>query len=195
MAFKMYTDDNNGVLPSSAIKRVPEAVFRGAKSGTSSQNAATICMLLWPYEKNRQINYCPADPRLSVGLWIFKRDISSETTPLTIPSSYVMKKAVNDAWLDSKVKARKETDFNWPADQMIFYERGSFHWGNEAGDVSDPKNTRKLGATVNCFFFDGHVKAVRVTQFEPDYYNTDGNTGTPTRRPEIDPRRYYDTLN
>jgi prepilin-type processing-associated H-X9-DG protein len=128
-------------------------------------------------------------------MWPFRSTIVRNDLPPSACPSYVLKKAINEACLDSSIKARKEDDFSWPAEQIAFYERGSFHWDNTAGDLSDPKNPKKLGATTNCFFIDGHVKAMRLTQFEPDYYNTYPEKGTQTKRPQIDPRQYCDTLN
>lgn len=175
MALKMYVDENNDTLPSSAVCGSSDEVFRKTLGGSlEDKPARTIFQLISPYMKNKQITKCPSD-----------------TTNNEV--SYVLKKAVNDAWLDPKIKARKMNDYNWPADQIMFYERGSFHWGDDS-DVSDPSNPKKQGETINCMLWDGHVKALRMTQFEPDYYNTDGNRGTPTKRPQIDPRRYCDSL-
>jgi prepilin-type processing-associated H-X9-DG protein len=175
MALRMYMDENFDTLPSSVVCGSTDTVFRKTlgKSLTAKQ-PETLFQLLYPYLRKEDSYHCPSD--------------------CTGKPSYILKKAINDAWLDPKIKARTETDFTWPARQIVFYERGSFHWANISGDVSDPKNTRKLGAAVNCFFFDGHVQKVRLTKFEPDYYNTDGSSDKPATRPQINPLLYRDTL-
>jgi prepilin-type processing-associated H-X9-DG protein len=176
----MYIDENNDTLPSSAVCGSSDEVFRKTLGGSlEDKPARTIFQLIWPYTKNKQITKCPSD--------MTKNEVS-----------YVLKKAVNDAWLDPKIKARNMNDYSWPAEQLMFYERGNYHWGADSGDVSDPSNPRKLGTTVNCAFWDGHVKTVwmpKVDDGEPDYYNADGKTGAAAKHQEIDPRRYCDTLN
>lgn len=203
MAFKMYTADYNGVLPSSAICRTSDRGFRGTLGKFPPPNsrgykAATIFELLYPYVKDKDVYFCPSDPaaNIRIDLWFYQNTYPIRSLPASAKTSYVLRKSINQAWLDPKVKARRITDYNWPANQVAFYERSSYHWGG-GGDVSYQKNTGK-GGTNNFAFMDGHIKALRLPMIkdgEPDYYNTDGKTGTPTKRPEIDPRRYCDTLN
>lgn len=199
MALKMYMDENGNTLPSSAVCGSSDKVFRMTQGQwpPPEHGCKTVFQLLYPYMKNKSILYCDKDPAAvqTTGIWPFRTtSLRTDMPPSSCPN-YVLKKAIDLACLDPKVKARKEDDFNWPAEQIIFYERGSFHWGNTSGDLSDPNNPKKLGATANVFFMDGHVKAMRLTIFEPDYYNTDPNTGSLTKKPQINPRLYCDTLN
>jgi hypothetical protein len=175
MAFRMYVDESFDTLPSSAVCGSSDEVFRKTTGELPppKTGAQTLSQLLYVYKHNKYIFSCPSD---------------------TESRSYVLKKAINLAWLDPKIKARKLADYNWPADQILLYERGSFHWGNSNGDLSDPKNPNKLGATLNCVYMDTHMKTVRVTEFEPDYYNTVGDSYRPVRRPQINPRLYCDML-
>jgi len=155
----------------------------------------TFSQLLYPYKPSADLRFCPSDPHYYtdvLGHRFFRRPHPDD------PSSYVLRKCINQAWLDTKIKARTMSDYKWPMDQVLLYERGSFHWSSSNGDLSDPKNPNKQGATFNCSFMDGHVKTVRlpvVYDGEPDYYNTDGKTGMLLKRPGIDPRLYCDTLN
>ncbi|MDO8587958.1 MAG: DUF1559 domain-containing protein [Armatimonadota bacterium] len=201
LAFSMYMSDYDDTLPSSAISRAPERTFRSTLGRvppprSKGYKAKTVFELLYPYRRNRDVCFCESDPTAYTtrGFWVFKKTIPRKSLPPSTPTSYVLKKAINDAWLDPKIKARKEIDFNWPSEQIMFYERRSFHWGDRAGDVSDPKNTKRFGASINCVFMDTHVKTHRITEFEPDYYNTNPATGTPTKRPQINPRMYCDRL-
>jgi prepilin-type processing-associated H-X9-DG protein len=206
LAFLMYINDYNDVLPSSAVSGASDRSFRGTLGRipppkSKGYRGKTIFELLYPYNhtKDKDIYFCPSDPTANItrGIWFFKKTVPITSFKPSAPTSYVLRKCINQAWLDPKIKARKETDYNWPADQITFFERSDYHWSGASGDVSDPKNMKKQGVTVNCAFLDGHVKTVRlpmVNDGEPDYYNTDGNTGNPAKRPEIDPRRYYDTL-
>jgi len=197
LAFNMYTNDNNDTLPSSAISHAPERSFRTTLGQMppptyTGYKAKTVFELLYPYWKHSRYFFCPSD------------QMASAPNRASKPTSYVMKKAINDAWIAPKIKARKEVDFNWPSEQLLFYERRSFHWGDNAGDLNDPRNTRRLDASFNCAFMDTHVKTHRLSAIdpkrpkdllgEPDYYNTDGNTLAPVKRPQINPRLYCDQL-
>lgn len=176
LALRMYMDENFDTLPSSAVGGCSDEVFRKTLGKSLTvKHPKTVFQFLHPYLRYDQVFHCPSDPDYD-------------------HPSYVLKKAINDAWLDPKIKARTETDFNWPDRQMMFYERGSFHWGDTYGDLSDPKNPKKLDATASFYFMDGHVKAMRLTEFEPDYYNTDGTSDKPATRPQTNPLLYRDTL-
>jgi len=200
LAFVMYMGENNDTMPSSAVCGSSDDTFRKTlgRMPPPPHGAKTIFQLLYPYKKNIDIMFCDKDPvaHKEVGfLWWKTRMPIPANLPASAPTSYVLKKAINDAWIDPKIKARTEKDINWPAEQLLFYERRSFHWGDTGGDLSDPKNRSKVGASINCAFIDGHVKVHRIPDmFEPDYYNVNGNTGAAVKKPQIDPRLYCDKL-
>jgi prepilin-type processing-associated H-X9-DG protein len=83
----------------------------------------------------------------------------------------------------------KESNFAYPSDQVLFFERFGYHWGDQTKGVSET-------ATLNMSYMDGHVSARRIVKAhaqnlanatnrgwvapagEPFYYNTDGETNT-----------------
>ncbi|MDO8587959.1 MAG: hypothetical protein Q7T82_13100 [Armatimonadota bacterium] len=197
LAFTMYVNDNHGGLPSSAIAHNSDRAFRmtlgvvpPTNPGASGQT--TVFGALYPYKRNLNLYFCPSDP-----------SGPSMRKPST-PTSYVLKRAINQAWLNPKIKARKMRDYRWPAQQLLFYERRSFHWRDRHGDLSDQNNVDRLGARMNCVFMDTHVKTIRLLPLdersggnllgEPDYYNWNMKTDKPVKRGEIDPRVYADRL-
>ena len=200
LAFNLYCNDHDGMLPSSALCGSSDWTFRttlGTMPPRRSSRPATIFALLYPYRRNRQIYFCPNDRRKWSGDY-------TDIPPPSTPTSYVLKKAVNQAWIDPKVKARNIDDFRWPDEQVLFYERTECKrekkgWFSRTlpegkGDLSDPANKKKLNAHTNMVFMDTHVNRHRITEFEPDYYNADGNTMARAKRPQINPRVYRDAL-
>lgn len=196
LAFVMYTYENNDTLPSSAIGGASDHSFRTnlgrvPPPQTKGYRAKTIFELLYMYKRNKDLYFCNHDPLYNTGFWRF-RSFRPSYSP-SARTSYVLKRAINQAWLDPKVKARRMKDYRWPAEQIMFYERGSFHWGGSV-DLSDPKAPKPLGVYFNCAFMDGHVKTHKLTVHEPDYYNADGKRQVLMKRPQIDPRLYCDWL-
>ena len=198
LAFLAYTADYNGVLPSSAACAGSAREFRTRlgripppKVGT--YKARTLMELLCPYQRNRDIALCPADDILDIGILWTKRSRKARPND---PSSYVMKKAVDDAWLDPEIKARRETDYLFAGDQIILYERKQFHWGGRdiAPDLG-PGYVR-----LNTAYMDGHVRTAHIPDadmikyHEPDYYNWNYEKNTPADKPEINPRVFCDNL-
>ena len=90
--------------------------------------------------------------------------------------------------------ARRESDFRYPADQMLLYEHHDWHWGDFGkGDMSVKPVS---GVTLNMVFIDGHVAAKRLPRplnGEPDFFNTGPRTGKPVKA-KVDPRSYWDML-
>lgn len=194
LAFQMYLTEYNGVLPSSAACKSPEAAFRQVLGQVplpknSRRRARTIFELMSPYIKRPDICFCPADPTLDTGFWLWKGRRQAKPSD---KSSYFLRKAINEAWLNPKVRARREKDYNFPPEQVLLYESKSFHWGGA------PLGN---GASINVLYFDTHVKTIRLSDYgvnrEPDYYNwipTVGECGSPAPVGACDPRRYCDRL-
>jgi prepilin-type N-terminal cleavage/methylation domain-containing protein/prepilin-type processing-associated H-X9-DG protein len=166
---------------------VPPLGTAGASTEQPYYTVGGIATLLYPYKKNWQIDKCPSDNNNNGLSYYVKAAIAGNGT----------------LW--------KETDFNWPSDQVLMYERGSFHWGGQEIWRYTPGAARvwQLGTgsppvpliqTINVSFMDGHVKTVRTPgnsapTGEPDFYNGIGDAaGTPPAS-AIDPRLYLDNLN
>lgn len=102
-------------------------------------------MLLYPHMKNKDIVWCPSDPNKS-------EDPRSRV-------SYWYKAAIDAAWYGGPAGngafCRKEGDFDYPADQVIFYEARGWHWG-------DTSKGFKNGVTLNMCYIDGHVASKRI---------------------------------
>ena len=196
LAFLAYTADYNGVLPSSAACAGSPREFRTRlgripppKAGT--YKARTLMELLCPYQRNRDISLCPADDILDIGIFYNKHTRKPRPSD---PSSYVMKKAIDDAWLDAEIRARRETDYRFSGDQIVLYERKQFHWGG--GDIAPGLGPGYV--TLNAAYMDGHARTTRIPDadiikyHEPDYYNWNRKKNTPADKPEIDPRVFCD---
>ena len=204
IALQQYWNDYDATIPSAMLT----AVANGATTATAAHMVEfestqgtlppTGRPKTWPmalYEhmgKNKDIMFCPSDS-------------TDRNTPAD-KVSYFWKAAADKAWNDTNIKAQKEGDFAYNADQFIFYERAGFHDGNGTG--------LKNGVQINVSFMDSHVKNVTLKQsstaltsdcaavIEPmywNYYNGDDTTTNPpiTITPatdKIDPRYYSDKL-
>lgn len=197
MAFQMYLNDydakcltyqtyvpanNPGVVtPSGSI---PPATFVNLQSRRGVIPAPTgVAMTTWPMRlsshlKSKDIVWCPSD--------------SSTENPLD-PVSFWLKGCMDINFQGAGgLPPYKEGDFNYPAEQVLFYEWKSFHWGG-----TDLANT----ASINVAYFDSHVKTVRMQNFvgfnqtsgEPDAYNWNGDAGVAGAG--TNPRIFCDKLN
>lgn len=144
-----------------------------APLGANRTSSGYMDNFLYPFIKNKQIKDCPSD---------------TAATASTV--SYYIRGAI-----DSGGVPWRETDFNWPAEQMVMYERGSFHWGSATIAPA-------AGETRNMFFLDGHVKALRLPTpigNSPDSFNNDPNAATqptiPAAAKANDPRVSNDYFN
>ena len=157
MSLVMYWEDYDTTLPSSFLygrsKTWNEKDFtrfakeRGTLPAASRARAYSWPMLFYFYMKNKDIIWCPSDPGRS-------DDPSARV-------SYYWKAAVDAAWYGGPKgtgpKCQKEGDFDFPADQIIFYEHNGWHWGDAAKGLVD-------GVTINCAFLDGHVQVKRIRE-------------------------------
>lgn len=167
-AIYLYMGDFDAMLPSSILYggsktwKSSDFMYFAGKEGTLPPPAATATrltwpMLLYPYMKNKDIIWCPSDPD--------RREDKNAVV------SYYWKAAIDRAWYgDAKVKpSRKEGDFDFPADQIIMYERAGWHWGDADKGFAD-------GVTINCTFLDGHISSKRITN---SGYSASENPPTP----------------
>ncbi len=198
LGFNMYQNDYDSTYPSSAAKpgvtAYSEATDRIYRAGhgflpplPNQPIVGAWPELLYPYKRNPNLVYCPSDPDA--------QPASKAQDPTVAQSevSYVVKKAMHLAWWgQGSTRARKEGDFDFPADQILVYERMGWHFGDaNKGDMS---KTPRAEVSLNMAFMDGHVATKRLPDtIEPDYYNTYAETNT--RVMGVDPHFYLDSLN
>ncbi len=208
VALQLYYGDYDSTLPSSyaAIKEAnrPAISSNGGNQWASYTTQATTFMtkrgelppkenttydvqtwaqMLYGHMKSKDILFCPSDS-----------NTANDTDPQL---SYWYKTAADRAWWNG---SKKEGNFGYNADQMIFYEHKAWHFGG------DPCRDE---AQINVAFMDSHVKTITlknsqgstvtsdlVVTFagEPCYYNYDlTNNPTSTETGEkYDPTNYGD---
>lgn len=153
-------------------------------------------MVFYKYMLNKDIIWCPSDP-------VRRNDPSAAV-------SYYYKAAVDCAWYGGPASkgpvCKKEGDFNFPADQIVFYEHNGWHWGDASKGLAN-------GVTINCLFLDGHIAYKRISSSgytvsenpeplprsgygEPAWFNYDyANSSAPTVPAALwNPRQYGDNL-
>jgi prepilin-type processing-associated H-X9-DG protein len=174
-SFQMYLSDYDNVLPSSALHQsagnriwdpVRSAEFccqRGPIPPPTSLKLEDVhwVQLLWPHMKNKDIIWCPKDENRET--YAKSQDPSANQAMV----SYIYKPAVDCAWFDSPYPSdpddprsplklmhfRRMEDFAFPADQMIFFEHTSRHWGDKSKSWNND-------VRINAAYLDGHVRAV-----------------------------------
>lgn len=203
-ALKMYTDDYNGMLPSSCLvshsKRwnTPDFYTFACKAGKippdSKMRRVTWAQILYDNMRNRDIMFCPSDT-------VDKADPSAQT-------SYWYKLANDKAWygIGCGAPRRNVRDYGYESDQIAFCERLGWHF-------NDTKGLRN-GVQVNASYLDTHVETITIknatsgdpincavsSDGEPMYYNTrfDEKTGNTTEQTGpatlTDPTCCYDAL-
>ena len=136
---------------------------------------------------------------------------TSDTVDRTDPyshTSYWYKLANDKAWygVGCKVQRRTMNDYAFEADQIAFYERLGWHFGDTSG--------LRNGVQINASFIDTHVETLVIqnatsgdpvncaanSDGEPMYYNTDVNQRNDTAQKQAgpatltDPTRCYDSF-
>lgn len=212
VALQMYWNDYNATLPSSAIAGGAAPTADNRKAFISGYSTVTTGVgflppvrntprvtwpqILWDHMKSKDIMLCPSD------------------SPETV-LSYWWKVAADMAWNDPAIKAQKEGDYAYNADQIILHEYKGWHFGDQFG----PYN----GVQMNVAYMDSHVKTVTIKNGseitdvktetpdglatktanaglvgEPMYYNYDNDTNTQvangTKATLKDPRVHSDKL-
>lgn len=204
VALQMYWTDYDATLPSSAVVSHSEtwnegdfltfATKAGNRPPASGEQPKTWSELLYSYMKAKDIVFCPSDPDARGGP--------------DARASYWWKCAVDKAWYDPSIKARKEGDYAFNGEQVIFYE----HMGWHSGDKDGLKN----GVHINVAYMDSHIGSVTLqnatsgdpvncaanSDGEPMYFNFDNKTEAGSDNPPpadvpakyINPNRYSDRL-
>ncbi|MCE5198239.1 MAG: DUF1559 domain-containing protein [Armatimonadota bacterium] len=179
IALQIYWGDYDATLPSSALVSHSKtwnrndfkkfATMRGDLSPVNRPQ--TYTQVLYCYMKNNDILYCPSD--------------LSDHSKASSQVSYWWKCAIDKAWYGGKGRkpCHIEKDFMYNADEIVFYERSSFHEGNTSG--------LRNGDQINVAYLDTHVKSIaikngpsRTTQDptapgEPMHFNYDFNSNKP----------------
>lgn len=128
---------------------------------TETYNPMTWPQMLYGHMKNKDILFCPSDSKTA-----------NDTGDPDV--SYWYKTAADRAWWNGN---KKEGNFSYNADQIIFYEHKAWHFGG------DPCRDE---AQINVAYLDSHVKTITLrnsqgrdvtdewvptTSGEPNYYN------------------------
>ncbi|MEN6519533.1 MAG: DUF1559 domain-containing protein [Armatimonadota bacterium] len=159
VAVQLYQGDYEAMMPSSALNvtdpAAPNTAFdqtaftffaskRGSVGSAAYPKHASWATLLYSHLKNKDIIWCPSDPARS--------DNSDATV------SYFWKASTDLAWFGGPrgtIVCRKDGDFAFPANQIVFYEHNGWHW-------SDTNKGLSNSTTINCAFMDGHVAPKRI---------------------------------
>lgn len=204
VALQLYWNDYDGYLPSSVLVNHSKkwnrrdfmtfATKRGVLPSVLAHHQRTWPEILYDHMKNKDVMWCPSDPALT-------NDPKAQVT-------FWYKLAIDKAWYgDGCVKpCRKESDFAYNADQIVFYEHKYLHFSGNHGQ------SLVNGAQINVAYMDSHVKTITLENTtsgnpnncaanldgEPMYFNYDYKTskklpdGIPAKY--IDPGRYGDSL-
>lgn len=204
-ALKMYTDDYDGMLPSSVLAQTPAAANPtaalyqtfGCKIGVHfppTDRRNTWPQVLYDNMRNKDIMFCPSD----------SADRNAPTSGQPGSSqviSYWMKYAIDAAWKDG---FKKMGDYGYESDQIAFFEYKGWHFNDQSGV--------KNGVMYNMAFMDTHVASLTVkdgpstvvsvpgnaTQnCEPFVYNTwvnPNSNGQTEKGFGTNPTQYFDSL-
>lgn len=206
LALNMYHGDYDNKLPSSAL-------YNGSKTWNRDdfrrfttelgqlpppENMAgvknTWPVLLYPHIKSKDILFCTKEIH-GCGFWYNLTHRSKKVSTW----SYWYKASMDYAWFKGY---SRESDFKYPADQVIFYEHSGRHWDQESDGLKD-------GVTVNMAYMDGHVAARIIknsgfktsdidpvpTTGEPAWFNHNNKTGKDSVGQNWNPGIYSDHLN
>jgi len=192
-ALKMYTDDYEGTLPSSAlnlgtpIATRPQAFLTqltvdttspsdGRKFPPLSSAKYTWPQVLYDNMKSKDICFCPSD------------SMDKNPTTSNIPVvSYWMKLAIDTAWTNGQ---KKMGLYGYESDQIAFFEYKGWHFG-------DPSSGLKRTGQYNVSYMDTHVETISLKDDPTGFQGTVDNPGidTPaemTANPNYEPF-YYNT--
>lgn len=205
LALVMYMNDNDAMLPSSALWGGQTswnatafesfAMLRGDLPPIQGDTYLSWPELLYPEMKNKDIIWCPSDP--------------ADHNQANSIVSYYWKAAFDAAWFGGPQgtgpAARREGDFEYPSDQIILYEHNGWHWGQTAQGATN-------GVSINVLFMDGHVATKRIANSgyttaesapaalpqsnrgEPAWFNYNFDTGAAATDQLWNPKTYGDQL-
>lgn len=153
-AFAMYQSDWDATLPSSflcgrsKIWNPDDFTYFASQQGTLPAPPETLHrswpMVLSSYISDSKCLWCPLDRGRS----------NSPSARI----SYYWKAAIDRAWYGDDTtgeRFQKEGDYLYQGDQIILYERNSWHYNRYGTGLAN-------GALINCAYMDGHVCAVEI---------------------------------
>ena len=160
LAVNMYHNDYDAMLPSSALATNPPSAtwsagnfswFAGARGSVSTTPylgyPSCWTELLQSHLKNKDLIWCPSDPNVTKVAGDYNKAVS-----------YFWKQAVDAAWFGlGGAVAKKEGDFDFPSDQVLFWEHNGWHWGDASRGLTD-------SVTLNFVYMDSHVAAKRLRE-------------------------------
>lgn len=181
IALQSYWNDYDGTLPSSNVG------YSNSSAGTLIQNtpgnfcvgftasykpgnppAGSWASYLDPYMKNKDVIWCPSDSGKDGG-----KDLS-----------YWWKYALDYYALKGTTSGvMKESDCGYPADQIAFFERASFHSGDTRGLVTNASSSSQ----INVAYLDSHVKTLTLKDGPTSKFTTENITSEPSSFPTNEP--------
>lgn len=173
-AIKMYSGDHNGLLPSSFLCSHSEkwkdddfCRFAGGEFGTipPKPGTATYPALLHSYYAGDIENVCCCPCYRSPP---HNTDATDQDDTLV---SYFWKAAVDRAWYAG---AKRTDDYPFPGQQIVLYERRSWHGGDMFKGLND-------GNKINCLYIDGHTATavIRSSGYHDEECSTPVTIGEP----------------
>lgn len=173
-ALKLYTDDFDNTLPSSAVMGAPSQtnsqIFCTQLTGDSPANypgtglRVTWCQMLYDNMRNKDIMWCPSDSGDHINKDTTKHPNS--TGPVV---SYIYKFALDGAWNNSMVLKKKMSDCGYESDQIAFFEQRGWHYQDQNG-LKAP--TAGNTVEINASFLDSHVEKIGIPISGPPSYYT-----------------------
>lgn len=191
LALKMYSDDNEGTLPSSVLTILPNPPVTATTSAASYVTFGTkLCadstfppttavrqtwpQVLYDSMRSKDIMWCPSD--------------SQSPDPATNPTvSYWYKWANDSAWAGPTGRHRMG-DYGYESDQVAFFE----YRGSHFGDLTGIRNSIQY----NMAFMDSHVETVVLKNGPTTAVGVVAGVGTcPSPPPSVEPFAWNTAVN
>ncbi len=155
LAFTLYYNDYDFTFPSSYLYGRSKAwsktdfsrfaSLRGTLPPRPRDVNLSWPMLLYPFMKNKSIIWCQSDP--------------ADRNAKSARVSYYYKAAADCAWYGGPegkgAKCQRAGDFDFPADQIIFWEHNGWHPDQTSEGATN-------GVMINVCYLDGHVGLKRI---------------------------------
>ena len=162
-AFRMYTDDNSGALPSPRASYWPENWAGVNKpSGKVHPEQGQI----WEYVRNAHIYVCPADRGRPANRVLTRAQRDNDYDMEEYAAEYPLSYSMNDALYDFVKLTTLRTDTIRRHGEILLLihesrdtiDDGAFYWDEDAVRASMANPTEVHGGGSNLVYLDGHVK-------------------------------------
>jgi len=188
-ALNTYLTDYDGMLPSSAISALSDGVTTGTDlkheelfcfgyGGTNDSYQAqavlppvqstplvTWAQILYNNMKSKDIMFCGSDGSNAATF------ANGATAKPHASYSYWWKWSADQAWNNTLVHAKKDSDYPYNADSVILYEHAGWHFGDSQGIKSSTQ--------INVAFLDSHVRTVSIRYATVSSSNSTGYISIP----------------